>query len=92
MVRSSDTDVLVLLVGLAAKMPGTSIIVMDFGSANNSRLINVTDIARELEKKQTGLSEAFIGFHALTGCDFNSAFYLFGKRHKSCCCLEVIVS
>ena len=79
MVRSSDTDVLIILVGLAANMPGTSMIVMDFGSANNRRLINVTDISRELEKKQTGLSEALIGFHALTGCDFNSAFYRKGK-------------
>jgi hypothetical protein len=79
MVRSSDSDVLIILVGLAAKLSGTSLIVMDFGSANNRRLINVTDISRELEKKQTGLSEALISFHGLTRCDFNSAFYRKGK-------------
>jgi hypothetical protein len=67
MVRFSDTDVLIILVGLAAKLSGTSLIMMDFGSANNRRLINVTDISRELEKKQTGLSEALISFHGLTG-------------------------
>ena len=79
MVRPSDTDVLVILVGLAAKMAQTSTIIMDFGSGNNRRVINVTDISRQLEEKQTGLSEALIAFHALSGCDFNSAFYGKGK-------------
>ena len=79
MVRSSDTDVLIILLGFTVRMPETSTIMMDFGSANNRRLINVTDISRELEKKQIGLNEALIGFHALTGCDFNSAFYRKGK-------------
>ena len=78
-IRASDTDVLVILIALAAKMPETSMIVMDFGSANNRRLINVTDISRELENKQNGLSEALIGFHAVTGCDFTSALCEKGK-------------
>ena len=75
-VRSSDTDVVVILIALAAKMPETSRIVMDFGSGNNRRLINVTGIFQEsCEKKQNGLSEALIGFHAVIGCDFTSTVY-----------------
>ena len=79
MVRSSDTDVLVILTGMATRMPQTSTIMMDYGSANNRRIINVTDIAVKLEQTQAGLSEALIAFHALTGCDFNSSFYGKGK-------------
>ena len=79
MVRSSDTDVLVILAGMATQMPPTSTIMMDYGSANNRRIINVTDISQRLEETQAGLSEALIAFHALTGCDFNSAFYGKGK-------------
>ena len=78
-VRSSGTDVLVILVGLVPKMSESSMIVMDFGSGNNRRLINVSDISNELEKKHSGLSEALIGFHAVTGCDFSSVFYRKGK-------------
>ncbi len=79
LIRSSDTDVLTILVGLAPKMPETSTMMMDFGSANNRRLINITNISKQLEHLQPGLCEALIGFHALTGCDFNSAFYRKGK-------------
>ena len=79
MVRSSDTDVLAVLVGLVPKMPATSMITVDFGTGNKRRFINVTNISNELERQQVGLSEALIGFHALTGCDFNSAFYRKGK-------------
>ncbi|PIK60587.1 hypothetical protein BSL78_02523 [Apostichopus japonicus] len=60
-------------------MPASSMITLDFGSGNKRRFINVTNISRELERKQTGLSEALISFHALTGCDYNSAFYRKGK-------------
>ena len=79
MVRSFDTDVLIILVGLAMKMISTSIIMMDYGSSNNRRIINISEISSYLEEKQIGMSEALIGFHALTGCNFNSAFYKKGK-------------
>ena len=78
-VRSSDTDVLVILIGLAPKLDIASIILMDFGSSSNRRLIPVTEIAYGLEKVQAGFSEALIGFHALTGSDFTSAFHRKGK-------------
>lgn len=54
--RSSGTDVLVILVSLATKMPETSSIVMDYDSSNNKRIFNVTDVSRELEKTREGLS------------------------------------
>ena len=55
-IRSSDTDVVVILVALSSEMVHTSEIVMDFGSANHRRHINITSISKELEKKQAGLS------------------------------------
>lgn len=78
-VRSSDSDVLVIFLGLSKKMPPLSNICMDFGAGNNRRIIRVSDMARQMEKQRSGLSEALIGFHAVTGCDFNSAFYGKGK-------------
>ena len=42
-------------------------------------MFHTVAISRELEKKQIWLSGAVLGFHALTGCDFNSAFYRKGK-------------
>ena len=79
-VRSSDTDVLIVLIGLAPMITPTSKIMVDFGTANHRKLINVTDISEQLEKTRAGLSEALLGFHALTGCDFTSSFYRKGKN------------
>ena len=44
-VRYSDTDVLVILIGLVSKMSKSSMIGMDFGSGNNRGLIIVSDIS-----------------------------------------------
>ena len=71
-VRSSDTDVVILII-LAAKMSEMSRTVMDLRSGNNKRLISVTNSSRGLEKKQNCLSETLIGFLAETGCNFISA-------------------
>ena len=62
-------------------MPETSRNVMDFGSGCNQWLIDVTDVSREREKKQTSLSKAFIGFHTVTGCEFTSTQYGKGNIH-----------
>ena len=45
-------------------------IIMDYGSGNNRRYIDVSHLAARLEEKQPGLTEAMIGLHALTGYDF----------------------
>lgn len=73
MVGSSDTDVVVVLTSLAARKPDLSII-MDYGTSNNRRFIDISTISAELEKKQSGLSDALTGLHSLTGCDFTSSF------------------
>lgn len=77
LVRSTDTDVLVILLGLAGRSEGINII-LDYGSGNHRRYIGVSKLAAILEK-QPGMTEALIGLHALTGCDFTSCFFRKGK-------------
>ena len=78
-VRASDTDVLVILIGLLGKQciedRAMNNIIMDCGVDNNRRFISISNIVEILEQHQTGLSQAMPGYHALTGCDFTSAFY-----------------
>ncbi|KAK4309970.1 hypothetical protein Pmani_018437 [Petrolisthes manimaculis] len=78
-IRSSDTDVLVILIGFLGKKNlkerTRSTIIMDCGSGNSRRYINVTNIVNVLEERQPGLSRALLGYHAFTGCDFTSSFY-----------------
>ena len=78
MVRSTDTDVFIILLGLAGKREGINII-LDYGSGNHRRYIGVSELAGKLEEEQSGITEALIGLHALTGCDFTSCFYRKGK-------------
>ena len=78
-VHSLDTNVVVVLTSLAARKPDLSII-MDYGTRNNRRFIDISMIAAVLEKKQSGLSYALTGMHSLTGCDFMSSFYRKGKK------------
>lgn len=78
LIRSSDTDVLVILIGFSGRHQNTQL-VMDFGVGIHRRFINVSSIAKRLETIRCGLSEAVINFHALTGSDFTSAIYRIGK-------------
>ena len=78
LVRSTDTDVLVILIGLAGRIDNISLI-MDYGSGNHRRYINISLIATKLEEIHSGLTTALIGYHALTGSDFTSAFNRKGK-------------
>ena len=86
MIRASDTDVLVILLGmigrhLTSQRPTAySCIIMDCGSVNSRRHIDVISIANALAKrKQKGLAAAMPGLHAFTGSDFTTAFYMKGK-------------
>ena len=83
LVRASDTDVLVILLGMLGKQAENNgsymQIFMDFGSGNSRRHIDVTKIASTLEAKKKGLAAAMPGLHAFTGCDYTSAFYRKGK-------------
>ena len=69
LVRSTDTDVLVILIWLAGRSRGCNSI-LDYGSGNHRRYIAVPNIAAILNEKQDGMTEALLGMHALTGCDF----------------------
>ena len=62
--KSPDTDVLVLTVGLAAEMDAE--IFMCMGSANIVKNINASSLSRHLGG---AASCALIGLHCLTGCD-----------------------
>ena len=78
-VRASDTDVLVILIGAIGRQVESNRslpnIIMDCGMGNRRRNINVTNITDVLEELVPDLASALPGFHAFTGCDFTSAFY-----------------
>ena len=69
LVRSTITYVLIFFLG---SLEGQ--IILDYGSGSHRRYIGVSKLAAILEEKKPGITEALIGFHALTGCDFTSAF------------------
>ena len=85
MIRASDTDVLVILLGmigrhLTSQRPTAySCIIMDCGSGNIRRHIDVSSIANALEEKQKELAAAIPGPHAFTCSDITTAFYRKGK-------------
>ena len=85
MVRASDTDVLVILIGaIGQESPDDRTmadIIMDCGMGNSRRYINVTNIADVLEERKPGLARALPGYHAFTGCDFTSAFYRLANNY-----------
>ena len=78
LVRASDTDVLIILVGIVGsqrpEVRANTQVIMDCGDGNTRRFINVTNIVEELEARQPGLPRAMPAVHAFTGCDFTSAF------------------
>ena len=77
-VRSSDTDVLVLLVSFFAELrrKGLKQLWIQYGVGLKRRYISVHRIVEALGDK----AEALPGFHAFTGCDFTSFFGGKGKR------------
>ncbi|KAG0713238.1 hypothetical protein GWK47_016650 [Chionoecetes opilio] len=81
LVRTVDTDVLVILIGkyhfLASKYPSADIWVA-FGSGKNFLFLHINAICSTLGKEK---STALPVFHSFTGCDTTSSF--FGKGKKS---------
>ena len=65
LISSTDTDVLVILLGPAGRSRESNII-LDYGSGNHRRYIVVSNIAAILNEKQAGVREALLGMHALT--------------------------
>lgn len=78
LVRCSDTDVLVLLLQLASCVEKHTL-VMDFGSGDTRRYIDVLEISRAYSFIHPKFPTALLGLHALTGCDYTSSFYRKGK-------------
>ena len=74
-VRSPDTDVLLLLIHFSLDIQ-THSIYFDTGTGNKRRLISIKAI---VEKIGVQFSKALLGFHAFTGCDTTSAFMRKGK-------------
>ena len=67
-VRASDTDVLIILIGYFAKQlqKDSRSIIMDCGIGNHRRYIDVNSIVNGLENLQPGLSAAIPAYHAFT--------------------------
>jgi hypothetical protein len=76
-IRCSDTDILVIMLGNMNFIPNDLKISMHVGTGNHQRFIDINKLYQTLGPH---LCSSLPGFHALTGCDFNPAFYL--KRKK----------
>ena len=63
LIRSTDTDVLVILLGLAGRSRESNII-LGYGSGNHRRYKVVSNIAAILNQKQAGMREALLAMHA----------------------------
>ena len=77
LVRASDTDILVILVHHSARIK--SHIWMDSGhsSSNSRRYIDINKIQKEIGQN---MCSALPAFHAYSGSDFTSCFYMKGKK------------
>ena len=73
-VRSPDTDVLVLLSKFSQIISQT--ILFDTGTGNKRRLLNVNYI---VSVKGSDICDVLPAFHSFTGCDTTSAFVRLGK-------------
>ena len=73
-IRSPDTDVLILLIHFCTEINHK--IYFDTGFGNKRRLISINNILDKLGKE---FSKCLVGFHAFTGCDTTSSFIRKGK-------------
>ena len=64
LVRSTDTNFLIILLGLSGWSEGINII-LDYGSGNHQRYIGVSKLAAIVEEKKPGITDTLIKFHAL---------------------------
>ena len=77
LVRTVDSDVIVILVGLFSNFhPDTSVWVA-FGTGKFFRYYNINTIFQALGPEK---SKALLFFHAFTGCDTTSQFLNKGKK------------
>ncbi|XP_031784070.1 uncharacterized protein LOC116417081 [Nasonia vitripennis] len=76
-IRCSDTDVLIIMLANMSKISKNIQVRMEVSVGNHQRFINVSKLYDALGRN---VSEALPAFHALTGCDFNPAFFRKGKK------------
>ena len=74
-VKSPDSDVFFLLLYYVQQIDGMEIL-FDTGTGNKKRLINVTEMAKNMTELHI---EALLSLHAFTGCDSTSCFKGVGK-------------
>ncbi|KOB66025.1 Uncharacterized protein OBRU01_21848 [Operophtera brumata] len=84
-IRTSDTDILVIMLANVEHLNESVRVWMDLGVGNARRYIDVSALSVQLGSM---LSRALPAFHALTGCDFNPALTryianLWRNAHKS---------
>ncbi|CAH0562924.1 unnamed protein product [Brassicogethes aeneus] len=77
LLRCSDTDILIIMLGNMEHLEASVKVWMEVGVGNAQRYVDVTKIYKSLGNT---LCSALPGFHALTGCDFNPAFFRKGKK------------
>lgn len=76
LLRCSDTDILIILLGNLKYIKRSYNIWMEVGTGNFQRYIDVSKLHEHLGE---ALSSALPGYHAFTGCDYNPAFFRKGK-------------
>ncbi|KAI9549414.1 hypothetical protein GHT06_005072 [Daphnia sinensis] len=76
-IRTSDTDVLVIALGNSSKFPDCQLYLEVGHKRNNTlRFIDITSLSMKLGST---LCKALSGFHAFTGSDYTPAFSYKGK-------------
>jgi hypothetical protein len=75
-VRSSDTDVLVIMLTRAHDLPAQLWLDVGVSASNTKRYVDVSKLAQAMGPKLCG---AIAGLHAFTGYDYNPIFLCKGK-------------
>ena len=88
LVRTVDTDVVVLAVMTAEKLPADVQIWLAFGTGKYFRYLAAHKIAASLGSEK---ALALHMFHALTGCDTVSAFVGHGKKMHGLCGVHTLI-
>lgn len=76
-IRCSDTDILVIMLGNMKFVQEQVEVLMEVGVGKTQRNINISSLYKS---SGVNLCDSLPAFHALTGCDFNPAFFRKGKK------------
>ena len=77
LVRTVDTDLIVILVGLFSSLPSSVEIWVAFGVRRKFNYFSIKNICLALGEEK---SKRFPFFHAYTGCDTTSQFHEMAKK------------